>query len=142
MFTNPTVTDFKDFFVRDFPYGATTSTIMDADILRAITEAGITINPCFFTSQGAYQIGFLYLAAHFLVTNIRNSSQGISGNYEWLQSSKSVGSVSEGISIPQRILENPAFAMLSKTAYGAKYLYLILPQLSGNVFTVQGMTKP
>lgn len=141
-FVQPTVSDFKAFFTRDFPYGSDPSTVMDADIQRAISTAAINFNEDFFGDQASYSTGFLLLSAHFLVMNLRASSQGIAGQYGWLQSGKSVGSVSESFSIPQRILDNPEFAMLSKTNYGAQFLMLILPQLSGNIFTVCGGTRP
>lgn len=140
-YVNPGVQDFKDYFNRDFPYGSTQETVMDSDIVKAETDASININPNLFLNQGIYTLGFLNLAAHFLVLNLRASSQGIAGNYSWLQSSKSVGSVAESFSIPDRILENPSFAMLSKTTYGAKYLFMILPQLVGQIFSVAGTTR-
>lgn len=139
-YTDPSVDDFKVYFVRDFPYGATVASVMDADITKALNDSSINLNPNLFDSQGIYTVGFLNLAAHFLVLNLRASSQGIAGQYTWLQSSKSVGSVNESFNIPQRILDNPEFAMLSKTTYGAKYLYMVLPQLSGQAFTVAGRT--
>lgn len=144
-YTNPTVNDFKTKFARDFPYADDSqdlTKVINADIQSAMSDVSITINQGLFGSQDLYTLGFLLLSAHFLVTNLRNSSQGINGQFEWLASSKSVGSVSEGISIPERILANPEFAMLSKTTYGAKYLFLILPMLSGVVYTVCGATKP
>jgi hypothetical protein len=87
-------------------------------------------------------MGFLYLSAHYLVTDLKNSSQGVASQYDWLTTNKAAGSVSQGSSIPQRILDNPELAMLSKTGYGAKYLSLILPQLCGNIFTICGRTLP
>ncbi len=141
-FNNPTVQQFKDFFVRDFPYGTDPQTsILDQDIANAFQETQVNFNPALFENQNTYSLGYLLLSAHFLVLNIRSSSQGISGQYSWNQSSKSVGSVSEAFSIPQRILDNPEFAMLSKTNYGARFLAMILPQLSGQIFSVQGRTR-
>jgi hypothetical protein len=77
-----------------------------------------------------------------LVLNIRSSSQGINGQFNFLQQTKSVGAVSEGFAIPQRILDNPYFSMLTKTNYGAEYLQLLLPQLAGQMFVVAGTTLP
>lgn len=141
-YTNPGVTDFKDYFARDFPYGVTTAYVMDADIQKAETDAASFINEDLFGSQGIYTLGFLNLAAHFLCTNLQASSQGISGQFSFLQASKSVGSVSESFSIPQRILDNPELSMLTKTIYGAKFLFMILPQLSGQMFVTYGRTTP
>lgn len=142
MYLNPTVQDFKDYFVRDFPYGTDPQTsVLDVDITKAYGLVNINFNEGFFANQESYTIGYLLLSAHFLVLDLRASSQGISGQYSWIQSSKSVGSVSESFAIPERILENPELAMLSKTNYGAQFLLLILPQLTGMIFSVQGTTQ-
>lgn len=141
-YVNPTVTDFQDYFVRDFTYGSTPETVMDQDIINAESDASEFINYCLFTNQSNYSAGFLQLSAHFLVLNLRAGSQGLQGQWPWMQTSKSVGNVSEGFTIPQRILDNPEYAMLTKTYYGSKFLFMILPQLSGQIFTVYGRTNP
>lgn len=139
----PTTTDFKAYFTRDFPFGIDVNTnVLDSDIQKSIDLANFDFNEGLFLSQANYNIGFMLLAAHYLVMSLRSSSQGLSGQYEWLVSSKGVGSVSEGLSIPQRILENPVYSMLSKTNYGAEFLMLVLPQLNGQIFTVCGDTTP
>lgn len=130
-------------FTRDFPYGTDPNVaVLDTDITSAFNEVDITINPGMWCSQQAYSIGYLYLAAHLMVLNLRNSSQGLNGQYNWLQASKGVSSVSEGFDIPQRIKDNPDFAQYFKTNYGAKYLNMLWPQLGGVFFTVAGRTKP
>lgn len=140
-YTVPTAADFKSWFVRDFPYGTTDTTVMDADITKSISEAAVNFNESLWESQAVFTMAYLYLAAHYLVMDLRASSQGIAGGYSWLTSSKSVGSVSEGFSIPQKILDNPHLAMLSKTNYGAKFISLALPRLVGNVVHVAGCTQ-
>lgn len=143
MYNNPTITDFKAFFVRDFPYGTDPNeNVLDQDIANAFVETGTIINPGLFGSQSAYTLGFELLAAHYLVMSLRSSSQGIAGQFSWLQSGRGVGSVSESISIPQRLLDNPEFAFLSKTNYGARYLMLILPNLTGQIYVSEGTTQP
>ena len=143
MFNNPSVGDFKNYFVRDFPYGTDPSTsILDQDIANAYAEVNVNFNPALWSDQGSYNLGYLLLAAHYLVLNILSSSQGISGQFSWNQTAKSVGSVSETLQIPQRILDNPEFALLSKTNYGARFLALVLPQLSGQIFIAHGSTRP
>ncbi len=139
-YTVPTASDFKAHFTRDFPYGSTDTTVMDLDITKAIAEAAVNFNESLWESQAVFTLAYLYLTAHYLVTDLRASSQGIAGSYSWLTGSKSVGSVSEGFSIPQKILDNPHLAMLSKTNYGAKFLSLALPRLVGNVVHVHGRT--
>lgn len=142
-FENPSVADFKTYFNRDFPYGTDIATsVTDEDIARAFQETNVNFNQDLWGDQGSYNVGYLLLSAHMLVMNLRSSSQGLSGQFGWLQSGKSVGSVSESFSIPQRILDNPEFAILSKTTYGARYLALLLPQLAGQVYTVCGSTRP
>lgn len=138
----PTASDFKTFFVRDFPYGADiTKHVLDADIDRALAEADASFNEALWSTQDKYTLAYLLLTAHNLVMDLRASSQGISGQFSWLQASKSVGSVSESFSIPQKVLDHPVFAVLSKTTYGAKYLAMLLPLITGPVFTVPGATQ-
>lgn len=141
-YTNPQVSDFKTYFYRDFNYGPNSNTVTNTDITNALTDASVFINPVLFNTQAIYNTGFLLLAAHFLVMSLRASSQGVNGQFPWMQSSKGVGSVSEGFTIPDRILANPEFAMLSKTYYGAKFLFMVLPQLTGVMFSVCSRTNP
>lgn len=141
-YTNPTISDFQAYFFRDFPYGTTMDDVQDQDITNAFADALFTFNPALFTSQANYTLGVLLLSAHYLVTNLRNSSQGIAGQFSWLQTSKGVGSVSEGIAIPERILAYPQYTMLTKTNYGAKYLQLILPLMVGQMFTSYADVNP
>lgn len=138
---NPTVDDFKSLFRRDFPYGNDDlTTVNDIDINNALSFQQNTINQNLFPTQNLYTQGALLLAAHYLVTNLRASSQGIAGKYDWLTASKSVGPVSAGFSIPERILENPELAVLAGTTYGVQYLAIILPLLTGQMFAVAGGT--
>lgn len=141
-FITPTVDDFKEYFFRDFPYGTDPNTsVLDSDIDKAFGQTNINFNQGFWSSQDALNIGYLLLAAHYLCVDLQMSSQGISGSYPWLVTSKSVGSVSESFQVPQRILDNPELAQLSQTRYGAKYLQLVLPQLNGQIFSVYGGTR-
>lgn len=116
--------------------------VTDRDITKAYGETAVNFNPALFSTQANFTLGYLYLTAHYLVMDLRASSQGIAGQYSWLQASKGVGSVNESYVVPQKILNNPIFAMLSKTNYGAKYLLLILPQLTGQIFSTPGRTLP
>lgn len=116
--------------------------IMSSDITSAFQLTNVNINPGLFACQSDYTYGYLLLSAHYLVTNLRSSSQGINGQYNFLQASKGVGAVSEAFSIPQRILDNPYWSMLTKTNYGALYLQALMPQLCGQMFGVMGTTLP
>ena len=138
-FTNPAVSDFKSQLSRDFPYGTDpNNSVLDSDITYAFQFTNNSINQGFFTDQGTYTVAYNLLSAHYLVTNLRASSQGINGQYNWLQNSKGVGQVNEAFSIPDRILQNPIFSSLSKTNYGQNYLVMILPQLTGFMYGVYG----
>lgn len=140
-FLNPSVNDYKQYFTRDFMYGTDPQTsVLDSDIAKAYGQVNFQINPCLFNVQENYTLGYLWLAAHWLVVDLRASSQGIAGRYNWLEQSKAVGNVSASYGIPQRILDNPTFAMLTQTQYGAKYLQLLLPGLTGVMFTARGHT--
>jgi hypothetical protein len=142
MFTNPTVADFKAYFYRDFTYSTDPlAGVTDADITRALSESAVSINPDLFSTQDPYTTAFLLLSAHNLVINLKDVGAGCSGQAQWLTQSKGAGSVSESFAIPQDILSNPYFAWLSKTAYGNKYLMMVFPLLSGQMFIVEGATQ-
>jgi hypothetical protein len=142
-YVNPTVNDFKSFFVRDFPYGTDPKTsILDSDIAKAQTFTNVNFNPDLWQDQGSYNIGYNLLSAHYLVMNLRASSQGINGQFAFLEQSKSAGSVSQAFAIPQRVLDNPDWAMLAKTNYGMAYLQMVIPQLAGQIYVVAGSTRP
>ena len=142
-YTSPTVAQFQAQFARDFPYTNDINTgVVPADITSAINLTDYSINQGMWPDQTSFTLAFLYLTAHYLVMNLRAASQGINGQYNWLQNSKSVGQVSESFSIPQRILDNPTLSQLAKTNYGAQYLQMLIPNLVGQMYTVQGSTKP
>ena len=138
--TPPSIAQFKSQFVRDFPYGSTSDTVTDADIANAITEAAFYVNESFFDTESNFQFAYNFVVAHCLVTNLRNSSQGVAGAFAFLENSKSVGSVSQGFSIPDSILNNPAYMFMTKTTYGAKYLSIVYPLAIGQVNAVGGAT--
>lgn len=140
-FTNPTVADFKAYFTRDFVYGVDNTTVTDNDISKALNLCAINFNPELFAYQSTYTIGFLLLTAHYMCMELRAATQGINGQFTWAMNSRAVGNVSEGITIPQRIIDNPEWMYFTKTNYGAEYLSLVLPQFSGQVFTVCGRTR-
>ncbi len=142
MFNNPAVADFQNYFFRDFPYGTDqTTSVLDQDIANAFLLVNVNINQSLFGDQGSYTVGYLLLAAHYLVMNLRASSQGLNGQFNFLQTGKGAGSVNEAFDIPQRIKDNPDWAILCKTNYGAQFLQLIIPQLAGQMYTVEGHTK-
>jgi hypothetical protein len=136
----PSVTTFKFFFDRDFPYGETNEYVKDSDILKAQDESYMLINDEIFPDQTTFSVGHNYLTAHNMVTNLSASAQGVNSSFSFLEHSKKVGNVSQVFSIPHGILASPIYAMLAKTTYGAKYLALVTPFLIGNVGVVGGAT--
>jgi len=144
MWTNPTVEQFQSFFVRDFPYTRTdiNTGVLDQDITNAFQMTNFNINQALFSCQSNYTTGYLLLSAHYLVSNLRNSSQGINGKFTWLEQSKGVGAVNSSYAIPQRILDNPYWTQLVTTTYGQQYLQLLMPQLTGAMTISYGRTLP
>ena len=148
-YIKPTIEEFKIYFSRDFPFQPPVTPpevvnpdlyIQDADIAKAflITDANLILG-C-FTSQEAYTISYMDLAAHYLVMSLRASAGGISGTFSWGATSKSVGSVSISNTIPDSILQNPTWAVFAQTPYGVNYLISIIPCLVGRFFVVPGRT--
>ena len=140
-----TVEEFKAWFYRDFPFSVDDtdlSGITSVDIKKAFAEASLTYNPALFDTEDNKKLGFLYLAAHYLVLDIQNSSAGLNGKYEGITSSKSVGSVSVGYTIPDWVMASPIYSLLSQSKYGMKYLSLIIPGMVGSVVSVRGATHP
>lgn len=138
-YTNPSVADFQAYFFRDFPYGTDPNVaVLDQDIAKAFQMTNINIPQGLFASQSNYDVGYYLLSAHYLVMNLRQSSQGINGQFAFLEQSKSVGQVTAAFAIPQRVLDNPDWSVLMKTNYGAQYLQILLPALAGQMYSVAG----
>lgn len=139
----PSIQDFKNQFYRDFPYGTDPAvSVLDIDISNAINFAAYQVNQELFSDQTSFSIGYLLMTAHQMVLNLRASSQGLNGQYNWAQTQKAAAGVSESFQLPQRIIDNPELMMLTKTNYGAQYLQMILPLLTGQMFAVCGTTRP
>ncbi len=142
-FANPSISDFRQFFARDFPFGTDINTsVLDSDIVKAFSLTNVNFNQDLWANQESYAVGYNLLSAHYLVMNLRASSQGINGQFAFLEQSKSVGSVSQSFAIPQRVLDNPDWAILMKTNYGAAFLQLVIPQMAGQMFIAYGSTRP
>ncbi len=143
-----TVTDFKSFFTRDFPYapaGITNNNdyVYDDDISRAFLEAQVSFNQGLFGSDAQIKMAYLYVTAHYLCLDLRAALAGIQGSGgSFPVSSRSVGSVSESYAVPERYTDDPLLAMYTQTNYGMKYLSLTLPNLVGNFGAVFGGTNP
>lgn len=139
-----TVEEFKDWFVRDFPFSSNDddlSGITTKDIEKAFAEAYFVYNPELFT-EAEQKIAFMYLAAHYLVIDLKNSSSGLKGAFSGLMTNKSVGSVSVGYTMPSWIMNNPLYSLLAQTPYGVKFLSLVIARCVGNMGVVKGATYP
>jgi hypothetical protein len=140
------VTDFKAHFVRDFPYyqgeGCSKEFVTDDDINKAFTEAQANFNVDLFSSDTTLKLCYLYLTAHYLVTDFQIAAQGLNSVGYNQVTSRSVGSVSESYAIPDWMLNNPVLSAYATTRYGQKYLSLIRPLLIGHVGIAQGYTTP
>lgn len=139
----PSVQDFKDQFFRDFPYAPDSDAdnidfVTDRDINNAITEALNNFSSTLFGDSTT--IIFLYLTAHLMVCNIRNSSMGLSSQAKFPLESTSVGGVSIANNINERFSSDPIFAGYLTTGYGKKYLDLVYPFTIGNVGISCGRT--
>ncbi len=114
--------------------------VSDLDITNAYAEACITFNDALFDDDDDIVLGYLYLAAHYLVNDLNAGGQNSS--QAGLANSRSVGNVSESYSIPQWLLDDPILSFYGQSSYGRKYLNMILPRLTGNIATVEGCTTP
>ena len=131
----PTVSDFKTQFFRDFPYAPVGDTcldyVQDQDIQNAINMAAGDFNPQYGSNT---TLIFLFLAAHYLVLNLRNSSMGLSSQAKFMLESSSVDSVSTVNSIPERFKDDPNFNKYLTTGYGQIYLDCVYPYSIGAGF--------
>lgn len=142
-YQDPSVAQFQDFYDRDFPFGSDINTqIRPKDILKALQQANAQINALLYLNQQSFTNGCLWLAAHYLCVNINNSSQGLNGQFNWGESSKIVGPISQSFAIPESIASSPVFNGFTKTTYGAAYLLDLYPRLAGAMSSTMGWTKP
>ncbi len=136
----PTVTEFKAFFARDFNFAgadnqADLSLVVDSDVSRAINEASGNFNPAIYGGTTATN-AFMYLAAFNLVENIKNSSKGFQAQSNFPISSKSAGPVTVSYAIPERFMKDPYVSSLTANGYGMRYLEMSFPAMTGNVKVV------
>lgn len=144
----PTIADFKAQFDRDFTFGTGKEFVRDADITRAISEAGLLVNPALFdtttaTNEGA--IAYLYAAAHFLVLSIQAAGgispatgHGVDSHGGGVIQSGTVGGISVAYALPESITQSPILSQFMRTDYGQKYLQFLAPKLIGNMAAISG----
>lgn len=137
-----TVTEFKTKFDRgQFTYSENLPDARDKDIEDAYNEAILIINGDLYPSDNSYVIGktaLLYLTAHFLCKIINGTDS--EGQSDFMQSSRSVGSISESLVVPAWMQEG-MFALLSTTSYGIQFLTITKPYLDGYVGILEGGTN-
>ena len=109
----------------------------DTDITEAYAEAKINFNESLFPDDTTALKVFLFLAAHYLTVDFQNALGSTSIG---ITTSKSVGSVSEGYTIPAYIQNSPALSVYCTTGYGIKYASLMYPYTIGNIMLFRGRT--
>ena len=138
--------DFKARFVRDFKYGAGSDKVMDTDINSAMADALTVFNPSLFSTDDG-KTAFLYATAHFLVTNVqavgglqaKPEGLGIQNEAEGMISNKSLGGISINyIEPPAMVVKSPVLRQFWSTAYGQKYLGMLVPKLVGPFGAILG----
>lgn len=116
--------------------------VQDEDITKAFAEAKLAFNQSFFGDDDTIKMVFLYLAAVYLVNDLRAAQAGVSGRPAFAVTSRQVGNVSESYGVPDAYLDDPLLAFYTNSAYGLKYLSLVMPYLRGNIGVVCGATLP
>lgn len=135
-----TVQEFKAQFDRDqFSFGTVVPDIRDSDIAKALTEAEAVFNGDIYPTEAICKLALSYLTAHFL--QLDAGAGETNGQAVYNQTSRSVGSVSESVQVPDWMQEGE-FAFYSTTYYGQKWLILSRPYLVGAVYSVPGATQP
>lgn len=131
-------TDFKAFFIRGFTYGASLPSVTDPEIQNAINDASGVINQGLYPDDATTTRALLFLSAHFLQESLdMGNSQG---QPSAIQTSRSALGISEGLAVPQWMLEG-AYALFATTGYGRRFLEISKPFIDGAVFSVGGATQ-
>ena len=143
--TAPSIDDFKSRFARDFPFANEKDPdnldfITDGDIQNAIDYATMDFNEGIFGAATGATYLFLLLTAYHLVENIQTSQKGLSAQSQFVTENISVGGVSVGNIVSERIAADPVLSKYMKNAYGQKYIEMALPYLVGRVAVVSGRT--
>ena len=112
--------------------------VQDDDIENAFAEAQAVFNTGLYDDDQKTQIAYLFLSAHFLASDLKESAAGAYAPASFTVASKSAGSLSESYDIPQSYKDSPILSQYTSTAYGMKFLSLTLPALVGNVGGVYG----
>ncbi len=138
------ISAFKEHFDRgQFTYGELDEdnlhNVRDKDIVSAIAEMQGILNPEIYSTDELAHLAKLYLTAHFLVSDLQASKSGGSPSYN--VSSRSAGSRSESISIPDWMQESE-YSFYATTYYGQKWLVLTRSCISTVMGYLPGGTRP
>jgi hypothetical protein len=137
-----TIADFKAHFFRDFTYGEDQcgDNVLDADITKAFSQSKVNFNPALWCSQEELSIAFLYMSAHYLVSDLQMAKEGLDSSSTFPVNSRSVGSVSEGYAVPDWVAKSAFLSQFAGTRYGLKFCSLIRPRLFGAIAVYKGAT--
>jgi len=95
-----------------------------------------------FPDDASIKLGYLYMTAHYLVSDLRAAMGGLFSASVFLTTSRSAGNVAESYGIPSSYMDDPIFAYYGSTAYGMKFLSFVWSNLRGNFGVVAGATQP
>jgi hypothetical protein len=115
--------------------------ITDDQIEKAIEEARFIFREDLFQDREK-MMAWLYLAAHFLVVDIRNITGGVNSAPYFIESHKRAGSVEVSYAIPSGISSNPLLSGLMTTGFGQKYLTMAYPRSVAHMMLLKGWTTP
>ena len=145
--TPPTYQQFQAFFFRDFPYAGPDTPATDLnyvqpqDINNAIDLGVINFSPSMFDVQsGQSTTVFMYLAAFYLVENLKNAAKGLAAQANFPITGIGAGGVNVSMEPPESFLKHPTYAMFTRNAYGLNYLSLIYPYTIGAMQLAPGTT--
>lgn len=143
--TPPTVADFQAFFNRDFPYAGPDTPATDlafvqpADINKAISQGQVNFSPGMFDiNSGQSTTVFMYLAAFYLVEDLKLSNKGINAQTAFPTTAIGAGNVNVAMQPPEKFLSNPTYAMFTRNAYGMQYLSFVYPYTIGAMHIAPG----
>lgn len=117
------------------------SYIVDDDIEKAFAQAREYTNPEIFDTSRALIDAYLFCTAHYMVMDIRAAEGGLDSRGSAIAQSRSVGSVSESLAIPDAFTKDPQWAYFAQTAYGQKFLSYVIPRVTGRVGVASGATQ-
>lgn len=148
--TAPTVSEFKSYFTREFPYAPSDSSdrkdlVTDADITRALNETALMFDEKLWADANEIKIAYLLASAHFLSVNIQdagglaaeNAGAGLKSTGGAAVQQKSVGNVSLAYALPESITQHPFLSQFMRTGYGQRYLQLVSTRMVGGGFVVE-----